>query len=250
MLRYPALIVATCLLAPAAFADSFYVAGRVGVATVDDVAKTDPVSFGPADEPPAAIPVGGRLFDSSDTAAGLTVGWKAREWLAIELGYTDLGKAEQKRSAPFVGPALISPDPIIVPSPLPPVIRPGPIGGVIAAPFAPGVATLRVEEWSLAARFSARLVSSLSANWSVGVSRAEFESGGQLTLQRIVSTDPLAIESTELSFVSPGSETGFTLGLGFAWSFNERFSADLGYKRHYTQVLDVESVTLQLVLTL
>lgn len=235
--------------APLASAEGFYVAGRLGASSVNDAASTSQTTFAGPDLP-SSVGLDGRPFDSSDTAAGLVVGWQAKSWLALELSYTDLGEADSSLGG------LIGPVPIGIPSVVfsPSVPINVPINALVR-PFTSisadrNAATLSVTEWSLAARFSAKLVSRLSANWSIGVSQNEFDAGGEFQfLQPITPTptppDP-GFEFVGVPYASPSSEVGFNWGLGFEWAFNDRFAADLGYRQHKTGVIDVESVTLQI----
>ena len=123
-------------------------------------------------------------------------------------------------------------------------------GFVSIAVIVPNAAVLEIEEWSIAAKFRKTLFSKLSANWSVGVTHAQFEALGQVTVNEIVSLNPLVFNPVAIPYASPESETGFNFGLGFAWDFNDRFSADIGYRRHDTRVIDAETVTLRLIFTL
>ncbi|MEO1201071.1 MAG: outer membrane beta-barrel protein [Pseudomonadota bacterium] len=247
-------VIAVTLLAsaPLASAEGFYVAGRIGASSVNDAASASQAIFGGPDLP-SSVGLDGRPFDSSDTAAGLVVGWQAKSWLALELSYADLGEAESRPGG------LIGPVPIVVPSVVSPSVPINVTPNALVRPFTTiqanrNAATLSVTEWSFAARFSAKLVSKLSANWSIGVSQSEFDAGGEFQfLQPITPTptppDP-GFEFVGVPYESPSSEVGFNWGLGFEWAFNDRFAADVGYRQHKTGVIDVESVTLQLRLSL
>ena len=213
---------------------------------IDDTADADlllPVQPG---ERPDEISINGRTFDSDDTAVGIAVGWRANNWLAFELGYTDFGEAEESLRFPSLGFPVPSvnfrPDPIF---------DPGDVAGVAPiAAFPIDGPTLGIEQWSLSAKMSHSLVSRLFANWSLGVTYAGFDAGGQWTINEIESFNPLVINRISTPFASPDDEIGYTFGFGFGWTFNDRFAADIGYKRHDTQVLDVETVSLALVLSL
>jgi len=238
------LVVSMLLLGPAAIAETFYIGGSIGVSMIDDTVKTDATSFFQPSTRPNEIPLNGRALDSNETAYGIFLGWRAKKWLAVEFGYTDLGKSEQSLQLPaFV---LVVPPPI--PAPIPPGVTPFP--PVITAPLVADRPTLSIEEWSLTAKFSKPLISGFSANWSVGVTNAKFDAGGQLTVSEVVTLDPLVINSVSIPYVSPDSEIGYKFGFGFAWKFSGRFSADIGYLRHDLQVIDVDTVTLQLILAL
>ena len=238
------LIASALLLSPVAGAETFYIGASIGVSSIDDIASTDLTSSSQPGELPGEISLNGSSFDSSEPAFGITLGWRAKDWLALELGYTDLGESKQTLRAPGFGTFT------------PPVnlfdIPPSPIGfdGVLASPLDFGGPTLGIEEWSLAARFSTSLVSGLSANWSVGITHNQFEAEGELIINEIVTLNPLVFDSTSIPYVSPDNEIGYKFGFGFAWKFNDRFSADIGYQRRDTQVVDVESIALQLILSL
>lgn len=244
MNRQYGLVVSALLLSPIASAETFYISGSIGVSMVDDIASADLTSSSQPGELPEEISLNGSAFDSDEPAYGISVGWRAKDWLAVELGYTDLGESTQIVRTPFFGTTVPAPDLIEIP----------PVGigfpNVIAAPLNIEGPTLGIEEWSLAAKFSKSLVSGWSANWSVGITHVQFDAEGQFTINEIVTLDPLVLNSTSIPYASPDNEVGYKFGFGFAWSFNDRFSADIGYQRHDTQVVDVESVTLQLILSL
>ena len=166
--------------------------------------------------------------------------------MAIEVGYTDLGKTNQSLSVGFL---------TAVPLPIPPGLPISIIPGPLIIPSFPtninaNAAALGVEEWSISAKFSKSVISDLSANWSVGITQAQFDADGQLTISEIVTLNPLVISPVTRSYASPDSEIGFNFGFGFAWDFNDRFSADIGYRRHDTRVINVDTVTLRLKVTL
>ncbi len=241
-----ALGVAALIVGPLAVADDFYIGGSVGVSVYDDTAETaipSPVGLG---ELPDEISLNGRRFDSNETALGITIGWNANDWLSVELGYTDLGNTGQGLPTAF-----FSTTPIVSPAAPPLPVRPN-IGGILTYPISsiPFAAALDVEEWSIAAKFRKSLISELSANWSVGVTRASFDAEGRLTINEVVTFNPLVLNRVDLPYASPKDETGYRFGFGFDWRFGERFSADIGYRRHDTRVIDVESVVLQLIVTL
>lgn len=238
------LIVAALLLSPVAKAETFYIGGSIGVSMVDDIVSADLTSSSQPGELPEEISLNGSSFDTNEPAYGITLGWRAKNWLAIELGYTDLGESKQTLRAPFLG--------TVTPSLNPAGFPPGPIDffGPIAAPVILDGPTLGIEELSLAARFSMPLISGLSANWLIGITQNQFDAGGQLTINEIVTLDPLVLNSTNIPYASPDNEIGYKFGFGFAWKFNDRFSADFGYQRHDTQVVDIESIALQLILSL
>lgn len=237
------LIVTALLLAPAASAETFYIGASIGVSTVDDIVSADLTSVSLPGELPGELSLNGIAFDTDEPAYGITLGWRAKDWLALELGYTDLGESRQTFRAPNFSAITPLLNPITFP--------PGPIGfpGLIAAPIALDGPSLGIEEWSMAARFSAPLVSDLSANWSVAITHAQFDAGGELIINEIVTLDPLVLNSVSIPYASPDNEIGYKFGFGFAWKFNDRFSTDIGYQRHDTGVVDVETLALQLLLS-
>ena len=240
------LIIAILLVAPPAIADTFYFGGTIGVSMFDDTADAALTSSSGPGVLPDEISIDGQLFDSNETTSGVFIGWNANDWLAIEFGYTDLGKT---------GQSLIVGSFATVPLTIPPggPISTGLFAGFIAAGFTAmntNAASLDIEEWSIAAKFSKSLISDLSANWSVGITQAQFDADGQLTISEIVTLNPLVISPVTRSYASPDSEIGFNFGFGFAWDFNDRFSADIGYRRHDTRVINVDTVTLRLKVTL
>lgn len=134
------------------------------------------------------------------------------------------------------------------PVPLPIVPPPG--GTIVAAsPPTDFSAALNIEEWSLAAKFSTDLVSKLSANWLLGVTRAQFESEGSFTFNELISVNPTVINTVSRPYASPDNETGLIWGIGFAWQTTDRLSLDLGYRKHETQVVDVETTSLRALFT-
>lgn len=246
MHKQSGLIFAIFIVGPPAIADSFYIGGSIGVSMIDDTVDAAITSPGQPGELPDEISINGRPFDSNETASGITIGWNANDWLAVELGYTDFGNTGQSLTTGFFGPV-----PLVTPLE-PPIEIPPNFGGFVAFPISlnANAAALSVEEWSIAAKFSKTLISDLSANWSIGITRAQFDADGQLTINELVTLDPLVINRINLPYASPENETGFNFGLGFAWRFSDRFSADIAYRRHDTRVIDVETVTLQLIVTL
>ena len=246
MHRHSALVASVLLFTLPAFAGDFYIGGSIGVSMIDDTVDTAATSFVTVGERPDEISLKGRPFDSNETASGITVGWNARDWLAVEFAFTDFGNTGQEIPTAFFGPvATVTPAG-------PPVVIPPNFGEI--RPFAiisnVNAAALGVEEWSIAARFRKSLVSNLAANWSVGITRTQFEAEGQLTFSELVTLEPLVVNRFEVPYASPKSETGFNFGFGVEWRFGDRFFADIGYRRHDTRVLDIETVTLRLMVTL
>ena len=254
MIIRTAIAITALYLAQPSFAEGFYLAGRVGVSSADDTASASSTSTsGPG--LPAEFTLDGRPFDSSDTAVGLAAGWNAKPWLAIEFAYTDLGEAESSLGT-LIGPAIIG-APAFSPRLPPNVVARSilsPAGFLTTVPAATNKATLSIREWSLTARFSANIVSRLSANWSIGITHNEFDADGVLLVPQPIDPQPVppspGFEFVGVPYATPSSEAGFAWGLGFEWAFNDRFAADVGYRQHKTGVLDVEAVALQLKLSL
>lgn len=230
-------------VAAPAISQDFYVGGHLGVAMIDDTASAA-VSAGPL-SPPEQISVNGLPFDTDETTYGIFVGWHARDWLAFEAGYSVLGNSGAALGAPAFLPV-----PLITPT-----IPPGPpsVGGFVSRPistaFGP-IAALDIEEWSIRAKFEKALTSHISANWSIGITRSEFDAAGALRISNLISLNPPVFEPVDIPFATPSSETGYVAGFGFQWDIDPRFSVDLGYRRHDTRVVVVDSVQLQLLVTL
>ena len=238
------LIAALMLVIQPSIADTFYVGGSIGVSMIDDTASAPLTTAVAPILLPSEFSLNGLAFDSNETASGVFIGWNATNWLALEFGYTDLGNTGLSLQLGFFGTVSLT-QPIVPIVPLPPPV------GIVAFSAPPGTnAALGIEEWSITAKFRKSLFSKLSANWSVGVTRAQFEAFGQLTINEIVSLNPPVFNPVAHPYASPETETGFNFGLGFAWDFNDRFSADIGYRRHDTRVIDAETVTLRLIFTL
>lgn len=230
------LIGALFMLGPPAIAGDFYVGASIGVSMIDGTVDT-------ANNPPDGISLNGRSFDSNETTKGITIGWNAKDWIAVELAYTDFGNAGQETPVLTVPTGPIEFNPPVSP----PFIDPPPVVFFPSSIF--GGSALAVEEWSLAARFRKALVSGLSANWSVGITRAQFDAEGSLSVAEVVTVNPLVVNRVEVPYASPEDETGYYFGFGFEWGFSDLFSADIGYRRHDTRVIDVETVTLRLIAT-
>ena len=229
------------------YADNFYFGGNLGMSMTDDMANTDTLPLFAPGPAPIEAPLYGRSYDTNETSWGLVAGWNMRDWFALELSYTDLGNAGEN-------PFGVFPFGIIVPS-TPPLGNPPP--DVTPVPpvsfetvFPTSLIALETEEWSLNARFQKTLFSRLSANWAIGISRAEFEAKGNTRF--MTSFDPLTGQSVSFNIpiASPGSETGWNWGAGFGWDVNDWLSLDLGYRKHDTKVLDIETVSLRVMFTL
>ncbi|MEM6809821.1 MAG: outer membrane beta-barrel protein [Pseudomonadota bacterium] len=120
----------------------------------------------------------------------------------------------------------------------------------MAAAALPSTSSLAVETWSVNARFRKPLGKRFSANWTVGVSRADFDAKGTFTINQIVSVNPIVTQPRSFVYEDPGSDTGFRYGIGVEWALNDRFAFDLGYQRHDTQVIDLETVLAKVIVAL
>ena len=247
MPRLLPLVIAVFAAAPA-IADGFYVAADLGISSYDDTVRTDVSGFSDASGTPDSLPMNGQPFDSNETAWGVAVGWQARDWLAIELGFTDLGNSGQDTSAPFFGPILIPNDPIFLPGP-PPNPNFDPNDYVATGfPAFPGRAALDVEEWSLSARFKRQLGDQFSANWLVGVTRADYAAEGTFPVTEIDTTlFPPDVTIVEVPYAAPDAETGLLWGLGFGWQATASTSVEITYRQHKTDVIDIDTTSLRLL---
>lgn len=228
-------------------ADSFYVGANIGVSMIDDTANSSLIA---ACEPncfPDQLSINGLAFDSNETAWGAFVGWDATGWLALEIAYTDLGNTGQEAPFGFFGqvPTIgIAANPGIAVNPA--LVSGFSAFGGPAFDLSQNGVALNIEEWSISAKFKKSLFSQFSATWSIGISRADFESQGSLTIPVIVGFNPTVVDIVTWPYASPESETGFTWGFGLAWKWNERVSIDLGYRKHETRVVDVETASLSI----
>lgn len=234
--------------APAA-AESFYIGADIGLSLIDDAVETEQTISTAPGILPGTISLDGLPFDSNETAWGVLIGWSANEWLAIEIGYTDLGNTGRDSLIGFAGPVLIAPSPGMPANPFP--IPPSVAAFSVISPYTlDDAAALDIEEWSLSAKFRKRLSANLSANWTVGLTSSRFTAEGSLNFNQIISLVPLVTNPVSIPYASPGDDTGYILGFGFGWDFNERFSTEIEYKKHDTGVLDIETVTLRLLIRL
>jgi hypothetical protein len=204
--------------AAGARADTLYVGGSLGASRFDGTADADQPDF--VGQIPDRLSINGLPFESTETAWSIYGGWQIKRWIALELGFTDLGNSgEEMITAIFGG---------------------DPFGG------GPGVAllssrSLSIEEWYLGTRFSAPLSRNVSADWVVGLTRAQFDVQGGIPILIALSPVP-QIES--IPFTSPDDETGLTWGFGFNWKFHERARIGIEYRQHNTRVLDVDTLSL------
>jgi opacity protein-like surface antigen len=240
--------VAVLLFAAAAtpaLAEGFYVAAEVGVVATDDIIHSDPVTSCGTGCIPSEASLDGLRLDSQETAWGISAGWNVREWLSVELAFTELGEP-----GVTLQPELIS---LFLPAwGVVPVLDPDTILGEVGVVFAPadfGWAALGVQEFSVNAMFRHRLGDRFSAWWLLGVSRGSFDAQGYVSM--IVPTGtPGTVEFRDIPFQSPDAEMGYRWGFGAAYLLNERFSLEVGYRRHELEVVDTESLSLRILLRL
>ena len=243
MFRYFGLLAALVLYGTTAEAEDFYVAANIGVANIDDAVDTTSTIVTNPGQLPNAFSLNGLPFDSNETSAGLVFGWVTSEWLSLELAYNDFGEA---------GPGL----PSLIGSPIPGPIIPTtipPSTGLFPAAFQippPTPISVSTSAFSFGAKFNKHLVADLSANWSLAVSYNDFDAEGAITVNEVVTVNPLTFNPVTIQFQSPDGEFGFSYGFGFEWKFNDRFSADIGYRKHDTQVLEIETITTRLTVML
>ncbi len=206
--------------------ENFYISVNLGVSMIDDSAHADPIQTTDPGTLPAEISINGLSFDSNETTWGALVGWRATDWLALELGYADLGNVGDDFLTGFAAF--------------------GGSGVVITNAVA-----LNIDEWYFGTKFRLPLSSKFSANWFAGISRAEFEAQGQLVFFRVLpGGPPFAFEPVVTKFASPDQETGLIWGFGFAWKVNKRLSLDLGYRQHNTQVINVDTISLGFLISM
>ena len=200
--------------------ERFYVGAGLGQSRAGDLADAeDPFGSG-SSFPLTSMSVDGFEFDGEETAWGALLGWKAKDWLAIELGYHDLGN---------FGASI----------------------GFRAIGAPESTLSLDIEEWSLGARFSVPVSRDFAANWFVGASRVDFEADGRFAISTgLPLFGPGSTEIIVLPFASPDDETGLVWGFGFTWRASERIELDLGYRRHDTRVLEIDAVSLDLLFSL
>jgi hypothetical protein len=189
-----------------------YVGGSLGASRFDGTADADQPDF--IGQIPDELSVNGLPFESTETAWSVYAGWQIKRWIALELGFSDLGNSGDE--------SIIS-------------IFPGDPGAALVSSR-----SLGIEEWHLGARFSAPLSRSISADWIVGLTRAQFDAKGEVPL---FGPDPF-VQIETIPFSSPGDETGLTWGFGFKWKLHERALVGIEYRQHNTQVLDVDTLSL------
>jgi Outer membrane protein beta-barrel domain len=238
------------LVSTPGLAGSLYVGGDLGVAATDDVIDTAPTLRCGANCLPSEVSLDGLRLDAQETAWSLFAGWDVRDWLSLELAYTDLGESEGslEPGAPLLlhtlppgVVAVIDPDAFFGNSP--------PAVGIASA-IDFGSASLGVQEVSVNMVFRHALTKSFSAWWSLGLSLATFETPGYYETIEIISFQPTVWEMRQIPFATPDDETGYRWGFGAEYALNERFGLELGYRRHELQVVDTETLSLRFLIRL
>lgn len=211
-MKITAILVLTLIFA-AAGAETLYVGGSLGASRFDGTAEADQPDF--VGQIPEALSIDGLPFESTETAWSVYGGWQIRRWIALELGFSDLGNSGQESIIAIFG---------------------GDSGVALVSSR-----SLGIEEWHLGTRFSAPLSWNISADWVVGLTRAQFDVKGGVPL--LLGFSPVT-EIESVPFTSPGDETGLSWGFGFKWKLHERARIGIEYRQHNTRVLDVDTLSL------
>jgi len=246
-----ALWLAFSLLSLCAHASDYYVGVHLGAAVYDDVAKA-----GPAQD---ALTLDGLNFDSTETAFGLHLGWRARSWIALEVGYSDLGNSGIALptglfSAPVPASFNFNPTPALLVPPLTnltPVfsgaVFPGPafIGNPLLTTFA-RPASIEASQWHVGVKLRRQLRERLHAHWYLGLAHTRFDAGGTVSVFAAAPTPSVFPSIVQVPNADPGDETGINWGFGFDWAANDRFDVGAHWRRHNTGVLDIDTFSLVL----
>ena len=200
----------------------FYVGANVGYGSIDDVADTSHgFEFGQSFIGPVPIPdlvvagIDGIEFDDENFRWGLLVGYRFNRYIGAEISYTDLGSFES-------------------------VVSKGSANS--------GIADLGISEFGFGAKLGYPITDKLYPNIYLGVSRANFDiTGNTDILVAVGGVPPIAIFPIIEPYVKPGDETGYVWGIGFDWKVSERFTFDIGFKHHETQVLPIDTLILSVV---
>lgn len=233
-------------------AGSLYVGGELGVAATDDDVNSAPTLPCGANCLPSEVSLDGLRLDAQETAWSLFAGWAVRDWLSLELAYTNLGEPEDFREpgAPLLlhtlppgVVAVVDPDAFF--GEVPPAA-----GIAVGQAIDFGSVALGIEEVSVNVVFRHALAKSFSAWWSLGLSLATFEARGYYETIEIVSFQPTVWEMRQIPFATPDDETGYRWGFGAEYTLNERFGLELGYRRHELQVVDTETLSLRFLIRL
>ena len=227
-------------------ASDFYAGVSAGAAVYDDVAEAGPAQDG--------LSLDGLNFDSTESAFGVHVGWQARAWLAIEVGYSDLGNSgvgSQAGLAAFGTPVLMPPTQLVPPNIdtsvinvllTNPLLFPGNafVGrSALTAPARP--AAIGASQWHVEAEFRVPLRERLYAHWTVGLARTSFDAEGAINVFTLNAVPPLSATAMRLPNAAPGDETGIGWGFGFDFELNERFDLGADWRRRDTGVLDIDT---------
>lgn len=231
----------TICLAPSAFAEPFYAGAEIGLATFDDTADADRIPSCGAQCVPSAVSINGTHFDSEETAWSVFAGWNIRDWVSIELAWSDLGET---------GDTLDIPSSLVMPQVIQYPAFPAAFDGIffvdsaIVSPV--DSAALSVEELTLSTVFRKQLAERFSASWSLGVIRASFDTKGSIPVGTVSSSPPPTITYTPVPFAAPDDEFGFLWGIGGAWHVTDRIDVELTYRNHDVRVVDVETYSLRI----
>jgi hypothetical protein len=136
-----------CFYSTGEAAESFYVGARLGLSQYDGTADA---ARNTTDSPPSEISINGLAFESDETAWGVYGGWNIKDWFALEIGFNDLGNTGRETFVAFDG---------------------------VAAFTTRGVA-VDVAESYLASKFTLSLPGTWNANWTIGITRASFDTAG------------------------------------------------------------------------
>lgn len=206
----------------------FYGGVSIGRSSVDGRAQAaSNIFFAPT--PPTSISINSLPFDDSDTAWSGFVGYSATQYVGIELGYWDHGTFRSR---------LLGPDKI----------------------------SLGIKEWSFGATVRYPLTSRLALTGGAGVSRAQFDVDGSITVftlgsPTIPSLPVFPLPPTgifppgvifvpgapqQLALTSPKDETGGYWKVGLNWRFSDAIEAGLSCGKRDLQVERVESLALSL----
>lgn len=191
--------------------------------------------------PPSEISLNGLPFDDDSSGWSIDVGYQITDFLAVEIGYDDLGKFDGK--APVTAGT-----PLFAPVPgagfyVPPAFFIG-VAPVIPDPLQ---RTLDVRSFNLAARFGVDLTKRVRATWHLGLARAEFDARGSTVF--LLPPETISEPFTELSvpFADPGEETGYLFGFGIGFDLSRQFDAELTYSRQDLRVLEFDTIELRFI---
>lgn len=218
-----------------------YIGASYGITDVDSIADTNvDVPFG---QLPESIPINGLPFDNDDGAWSTFLGYELFDFMAIELGYSDLGKIDAGASTfAFVSPPAVD-----------------------------------MESMHLSARFRWPLTGRFAATWHAGVTRTDFDVSGVARIGVVIIGPTPPVEPIlggiigdplfptrprpgepnfpfptpeERPFAQIDDDTGYRFGFGFDWQFVDRASAALEYSRHDVGVFELDNYSLRLALHL